>query len=55
MDKYVCDKCGYVYDSSAGDPDGGISAGTAFESIPDAWVCPICKEVGKDSFYKVTE
>ena len=55
MDKYVCDKCGYVYDASVGDPDGGVPAGTAFESVPDSWVCPLCKEAGKSSFYKVTE
>ena len=45
--KYICEVCGYVYDP--GDPDGGISAGTAFENIPDDWVCPICG-VGKSDF-----
>jgi rubredoxin len=25
-----------------GDPDGGIEPGTAFEDIPDDWVCPVC-------------
>ena len=55
MDKYVCDKCGYVYDPANGDPGSGIAAGTAFESIPDSWVCPLCKETGKGSFYKAPE
>ena len=32
-----------------GDPDNGIPAGTAFEDLPEDWVCPICG-VGKDSF-----
>lgn len=51
MDKYVCTICGYEYDPAVGDPDGGIAPGTAFEDIPDDWVCPVCG-VGKDSFEK---
>ena len=47
--KYICEVCGYVYDPAVGDPDGGIPAETAFENIPDDWVCPICG-VGKDDF-----
>jgi rubredoxin len=49
MKKYVCDVCGYIYDPAAGDPDSGIAPGTAFEDIPDDWVCPMCG-VGKDTF-----
>ena len=49
MKKYVCSVCGYVYDPAAGDPDSGIAPGTAFEDIPDDWVCPLCG-VGKDDF-----
>lgn len=49
MKKYVCEPCGYVYDPEVGDPDGGIEPGTAFEDIPDDWVCPLCG-VGKDAF-----
>lgn len=49
MAKYVCDACGYVYDPAVGDPDNGIAAGTAFEDLPEDWVCPLCG-VGKDSF-----
>lgn len=49
MKKYVCSICGYVYDPEVGDPDGGIAPGTAFEDIPDDWVCPVCG-VGKDQF-----
>ena len=52
MKKYVCDPCGYVYDPEVGDPDGGIAPGTAFEDIPDDWVCPVCG-VGKDMFSPV--
>lgn len=49
MENYVCSVCNYVYDPEEGDPDGGIEAGTAFEDIPDDWVCPVCG-AGKDSF-----
>lgn len=48
---YVCMACGYVYDPEVGDPDSGIAPGTAFEDIPDDWVCPLCG-VGKDMFEK---
>lgn len=51
MDKYVCDACGYVYDPAVGDPDNGIEARTAFEALPEDWVCPLCG-LGKDSFSK---
>ena len=51
MKKYVCDVCGYIYDPAAGDPDNGVAAGTAFEDIPEDWVCPLCG-VGKDMFEK---
>jgi len=49
MDCYVCNICGYVYDPDEGDPDGGIPPDTAFEDLPDEWVCPVCG-VGKDQF-----
>ena len=35
MEKYICEVCGYIYDSELGDPDEGIEAGTAFEDLPD--------------------
>jgi flavin reductase (DIM6/NTAB) family NADH-FMN oxidoreductase RutF/rubredoxin len=49
MRKYRCTVCGYIYDPKEGDPDGGVKPGTAFEDIPDDWVCPVCG-VGKDQF-----
>ena len=52
MDKYVCDVCGYIYDPAVGDPDNGIEPGTAFEDLPEDWLCPLCG-VGKDEFSKV--
>jgi flavin reductase (DIM6/NTAB) family NADH-FMN oxidoreductase RutF len=49
MRNYVCEVCGYVYDPDKGDPDSGIEPGTAFEDLPDDWVCPVCG-AGKDQF-----
>lgn len=49
MEKYVCDVCGYEYDPSIGDPDNDVEAGTSFENVPDAWVCPLCG-AGKSDF-----
>ena len=51
MDKYVCTVCGYVYDPAKGDPETGIAAGTAFDDLPNDWVCPICG-AGKEAFEK---
>jgi flavin reductase (DIM6/NTAB) family NADH-FMN oxidoreductase RutF/rubredoxin len=52
MAKYKCTVCGYIYDPAAGDPDGGIKPGTAFEDIPDDWVCPVCG-AAKEDFEKI--
>jgi len=49
MGKYVCTVCGYIYDPALGDPENGIAAGTAFEHLPDDWVCPVCG-ADKDQF-----
>ena len=40
--KWICTACGEIYDPMEGDPEGGIGPGTAFEDIPDGWVCPVC-------------
>jgi rubredoxin len=42
MESWECLVCGYIYDPAEGDPDGGIEPGTAFENLPDDWVCPDC-------------
>ena len=52
MDKYKCEVCGYIYDPAVGDPDNGIAPGTAFEDLPDDWVCPLCQE-GTEVFEKI--
>lgn len=35
--KYVCSVCGYVYDPVKHD-------GVAFETLPEDWKCPRCKQ-----------
>ena len=54
MQKYECQVCGYIYDREIGDEENGIKAGTAFENLPDDWVCPDCGE-GKEEFEVVSE
>jgi rubredoxin len=53
MESWECMACGSIYDPTVGDPDAGIAPGTAFEDLPDDWVCPQCG-VGKDMFEKVS-
>jgi len=54
MKKYECTVCGYIYDPQAGDPENNIEPGTAFEDLPDDWVCPECG-AGKEDFEPVEE
>lgn len=42
LEKWRCKVCGYIYDPETGDPTSGIMSGTAFEKLPENWVCPIC-------------
>jgi rubredoxin len=49
MQKYVCTLCDWVYDPEIGDIDNGVAHGTAFEDLPDGWVCPDCG-AGVDMF-----
>ncbi len=52
--KWMCPICKYVYDPAVGDPDHGVPAGTAFEDLPDGWVCPLCAWM-KKKFVPVEE
>lgn len=54
MKKYRCTVCDWVYDPEVGDPDAGIAPGTAFEDLPEDFVCPVCG-VGKEVFEVVDE
>lgn len=42
MKKWECQACGYIYDPAVGDEDNGVKPGTAFEDLPEDWVCPMC-------------
>lgn len=42
LTKYRCLACGYIYDPAIGDAENDIKPGTAFEDLPDDWICPTC-------------
>ena len=52
MQKWQCTICGYIYDPAVGDMENGVAPGTAFEELPDKWVCPVCG-ADKDLFEQV--
>lgn len=54
MKKYKCLMCGYIYDPAKGDPDSGVEPGTAFENLPDDWICPDCG-IGKEEFRPIDD
>lgn len=54
MNRYMCDVCQWIYDPEIGDPDNGVPAGTAWEDVPDDWVCPECG-VGKEMFSELED
>jgi rubredoxin len=39
---WECSICGFVYSESLGLPEAGIPPGTAWEDVPEDWVCPDC-------------
>lgn len=47
--KYVCQLCGYEYNTRLGDIDNDIEPDTDFEDISPDWTCPLCG-AGKDDF-----
>ncbi len=51
MAKYECTVCGYTYDEAKGIPEAGIAPGTAWDELPDDWVCPLCG-ASKSDFQK---
>ncbi len=42
MTKYRCTVCEYIYDPEKGDPENGVAPGTAWDDLPEDWVCPVC-------------
>lgn len=49
MQKWICKVCEYIYDPRQGDPDSDVAPGTAWEDVPEDWLCPLCG-VGKEDF-----
>ena len=47
MTRYRCTLCGYIYSPLRGEPHNGIHEGTAFDDLPDDYVCPVCGQRGK--------
>lgn len=48
---WICSVCQYEYDTTVGDSQQNIAAGTRFEDLPENWLCPRCK-VSKNLFNK---
>lgn len=42
--RYECVQCKYIYNPKSGNEKAGIKPGTAFEDLPENWVCPVCGE-----------
>ncbi len=50
--RYKCRLCGYIYSPLRGEPHNDIPAGTAFEDLPDTYICPVCGYQGKGKIGK---
>jgi rubredoxin len=50
--RYKCRVCGYVYSPLRGEPHNGIPTGTAFDDLPDTYLCPVCGFQGKGKIGK---
>jgi rubredoxin len=50
--RYKCRLCNYIYSPLRGEPHNGIPPGTAFEDLPDTYICPICGMEGKGKIGK---
>ena len=49
---YQCSVCQTVYDPAMGEEAKEIPAGTAFEKLPENYVCSVCGG-GKENFSKI--
>ncbi len=52
MKIYICELCGYEFNSRDGDGENGIAPDTALDELPSDWVCPNCA-AGKEDFETV--
>lgn len=44
---HECMACGYLYEPAKGERQSGIAPGTAFEDLPDSFICPACRSPKK--------
>ncbi|MCD9504638.1 anaerobic nitric oxide reductase flavorubredoxin [Photobacterium phosphoreum] len=47
--KMLCTVCQWVYDPALGEQNQGVAPGTAWEDVPDSFLCPECG-IGKEVF-----
>ena len=63
MKKYVCTVCGYIYDPEVGEESANVAPGTAWEDVPEDFLCPYAVQEGsvrairgvKDVFMQKTQ
>ena len=48
-EKVTCIVCGWIYDEAEGCEEEGVEPGTAWEDVPEDFVCPECG-VSKEDF-----
>ena len=51
--KYECTVCKYIYNPKYGNEKAGVHKETAFEELPDDWVCPVCGD--KKNVFEIYE
>jgi rubredoxin len=49
MKKWQCIVCGWIYDEAEGCEEEAIAPGTAWDDVPEDFVCPECG-VSKEDF-----
>ena len=52
MSNQKCLICGYEYNPEDGDPANDVKPGTAWDDVPEDWICPVWG-AGKDEFEAV--
>lgn len=45
---HKCLNCGYAYDPAEGCPELDVPPGTAWEDLPEDWLCPQCGSDKRD-------
>ena len=54
MKRWLCNICGYIYDSTEGDLTQDVVPGIFFDELPEEWVCPECG-ASKDNFTELED